>query len=138
MADRLLLDTCATLWLMEGADLSPAALSAIDAVTASGVDCYVSPITAWEVGLLAARGRYLFTMSPARWFARLTALAGIALAELSPEVLIASSFLPGEPPGDPADRMIIATAREHALTIVTRDRRILAYAEAGHVAALPC
>ena len=42
-------------------------------------------------------------------------------------------MLPGSPPADPADRMLIATARRRGLTLVTADRRILDYAAAGHV-----
>jgi PIN domain nuclease of toxin-antitoxin system len=55
-----------------------------------------------------------------------------------PDVLIASSFLPGSPPSDPIDRIIIATARENDLTLVTRDRKILAYGEAGYISVLKC
>jgi PIN domain nuclease of toxin-antitoxin system len=62
----------------------------------------------------------------------------LRLADLSTSVLIASSFLPGQPPRDPADKIIIATARAQNLTVVTRDRHILAYSKAGHVLALAC
>jgi PIN domain nuclease of toxin-antitoxin system len=62
----------------------------------------------------------------------------VVLCGLDPETLIESSFLPGEPPRDPADRIVLATARAHALPVMTRDRAILAYAEAGHVGAIPC
>jgi PIN domain nuclease of toxin-antitoxin system len=47
-------------------------------------------------------------------------------------------YSPGAPPRDPADRIVIATARALGLQLVTRDRAILAYADAGHVAAIPC
>ena len=60
------------------------------------------------------------------------------LAELSPQILIASSFLPGDPPGDPADRILAATAREYGYTLVTRDRPLLDYAKQGHLQALAC
>jgi PIN domain nuclease of toxin-antitoxin system len=99
---------------------------------------YVSPITAWEVGLLAARGRISLRMSPDKWFDRLLGAPGIRLAEMPPGVLIASSFLPGDDPADPADRIIAATAREYDLRLVTRDRRLLAYAESGYCRALAC
>jgi PIN domain nuclease of toxin-antitoxin system len=62
----------------------------------------------------------------------------MALAELSPQILIASSFLPGDPPTDPADRIFAATAREYGYTLVTRDRPLLDYAEQGHLKALAC
>jgi PIN domain nuclease of toxin-antitoxin system len=53
-------------------------------------------------------------------------------------VLIASSFLPDIAVKDPADRILVATARELGLTLMTRDRALLAYAEAGHVKAVGC
>jgi PIN domain nuclease of toxin-antitoxin system len=52
--------------------------------------------------------------------------------------LIASSFLPGMPPRDPMDCILIATARELAATLVTRDRAIIAYGETGNVSVLAC
>ena len=60
------------------------------------------------------------------------------LAELSPDILIAASFLPGKPPNDPMDRILIATARELAATLVTRDRAVIAYGEQGNVSVLAC
>jgi PIN domain nuclease of toxin-antitoxin system len=53
-------------------------------------------------------------------------------------LLIASSFLPGKPPRDPTDRIIAATARELGALLVTRDRVLLEYGEAGHIAAMAC
>ena len=58
--------------------------------------------------------------------------------ELTLAILIGSCELPGTPPDDPADRIIIATARELGLAVVTRDGAILAYAQAGYVNALRC
>jgi PIN domain nuclease of toxin-antitoxin system len=57
---------------------------------------------------------------------------------LTIEILTNSCGLPGSPPDDPADRIIIATARETDLTVVTRDRQILKYSRAGHVRTLVC
>jgi PIN domain nuclease of toxin-antitoxin system len=68
----------------------------------------------------------------------LLAIESFRLAELSPAVLIDSCSLPGQPPRDPGDRIILATARELDLTIVTRDHAILAYATVGQVRAIPC
>lgn len=62
----------------------------------------------------------------------------ITLAALSVPVLVESSFLPGTAPADPADRIIIATARKMNLTILTRDRLILDYSKEGHVRAMKC
>jgi PIN domain nuclease of toxin-antitoxin system len=68
----------------------------------------------------------------------LLGVPGIVLVELSPEILMASSFLPDSFLGDPVDCIIAATAREFDYTLVTRDRMLLDYAEAGHIRAVPC
>jgi len=62
----------------------------------------------------------------------------VRLADMSPDVLIASSFLPGTPPRDPADRILAATAREYGYRLMTRDTPLLAYARQGHLQALAC
>jgi PIN domain nuclease of toxin-antitoxin system len=134
----LLWDTCAAIWIYEKARLSQAAVDAMAAVHRGGVPSYVSPITAWEVGMLASRGRLQLLIRPERWFANLFDAPGVRLADLSPDLLIASSYLPGKPPRDPTDRIIAATARELGATLVTRDRALLAYGEQGHVAVLEC
>ncbi len=134
----LLWDTCAAIWIYEKARLSQAALDAMGAAYREGVLSYVSPITAWEVGILVSRRRLQLLIRPERWFANLFEVPGVRLADLSPDLLIASSFLPGKPPRDPADRIIIATARDLGATLVTRDRALLGYGEQGHVAVLEC
>jgi len=134
----LLWDTCAAIWIYEKARLSRAAIDAMSRAHREGVPAYVSPITAWEVGMLTARGRLQLLIRPERWFANLFAVPGVRLAELSPDLLIASSTLPGKPPNDPVDRIIAATARELGATLMTRDRALLRYGQQGHIAALEC
>jgi PIN domain nuclease of toxin-antitoxin system len=134
----LLLDTCAAIWIAEDAPVADAAVEALDAAAHAGATTYVSPITAWEVGQLVARGRLQLLMTPERWFRRLIEVPQVRLADMSPELLIASSFLPGAPPRDPADRIILATARDLGATLITRDRALLGYGEEGHVSVLAC
>jgi PIN domain nuclease of toxin-antitoxin system len=134
----LLLDTCTLIFLTEKAHLAAAAIEAMRATKDSGGVTYISPISAWEIGMLVSHGRLQLLIRPERWFANLFEAPGVKLADLSPDVLIASSFLPGKPPKDPTDRIIAATARELGATLVTRDRALLAYGEQGHVAALEC
>jgi PIN domain nuclease of toxin-antitoxin system len=98
----------------------------------------VSAISAWEVGLLVARNRIGLSARPERWFRKVLAIPGVKLAELTPDILIESSFLPGDPPRDPADRIILATARDIGATLITRDRALLKYGEDGLVSAIPC
>jgi PIN domain nuclease of toxin-antitoxin system len=134
----MLLDTCAALWIAKDDPLSRPFVTAFEAALESKESVYVSPITAWELGLLASRGRLTGAISPSKIFQIISGRPGIVPANLTSSVLIDSSFLPGEPPNDPADRIIIATAREYGLCIVTRDRLILNYAALGHVQAIAC
>lgn len=134
----LLLDTCALIFLTEKTRLAAAAVETLQATSEGGGITYISPISAWEIGMLASRGRLQLLIRAARWFSNLFDAPGVQLADMSPDLLIASSFLPGKPPRDPADRIIAATARDLGATLVTRDRALLAYGEEGHVAVLEC
>ncbi|HEX2727933.1 MAG TPA: PIN domain-containing protein, partial [Beijerinckiaceae bacterium] len=87
---------------------------------------------------LVSKGWVTLSMTPEIWFEAMLALPGMKLAPMPPRTLIASAFLPGVPPNDPADRIILATARAENLVVVTRDRKLLSYADAGHVRALEC
>lgn len=133
----VVLDTCAVLWLAFGDPMQPTALASIRGAQAS-VSALVSPISAWEIAVKFAKGRLQLDVDPAAWFERFLQLPGIRLLDLTPQLLISSAMLPGQPPGDPADRIVIATARDVGAPVVTRDRLILAYAAAGYVAAEPC
>jgi PIN domain nuclease of toxin-antitoxin system len=133
----ILLDTCAVLWVANGETISEQARDAIaEAAAADGV--FVSPISAWEVATLVRKGRVMLSMAPDSWFEALLALPGVRLAPMPPRTLMASAFLPGSPPSDPADRIIAATARAENLLLLTRDRKLLSYAADGHLRGLAC
>ena len=138
MEAPLLLDTCATIWISKDEPFSDDARQSLRRAREASEPIYVSPITAWEIGLLVARGRLNLLMPPSRWFERLLQAPGLRLAEMSPAILMSSSFLPGTPPNDPADRIFAATAREYGYRLVTRDRPLLEYAQEGHIQALTC
>jgi PIN domain nuclease of toxin-antitoxin system len=138
----ILLDTCAVIWLANGISLPPATVAII--VAAGEADgMFVSTASAWEIGLLSRpRAGRLPALQcqpdPKTWFARFLAGPGIRHAPITPEIAIDSSHLPGDLHAGPADRLIIATARHLGMPIVTSDRKIIAYAEAGHVGVIPC
>ncbi|WP_426437978.1 type II toxin-antitoxin system VapC family toxin [Bradyrhizobium genosp. P] len=134
----LLLDTHAAIWIAEDQRIAAEATEAIEAAYRTDGTILVSAITAWEIGMLVARNRVGLSTRPERWFQRLLTVEGVQLADLSPDILIASSFLPGEPPRDPADRIILATAREFGATLITRDRLMLKYGEDGQVSTIAC
>lgn len=137
MRQPFLLDTCAALWVVAGT-ISQKASDALSEARSNGLPIFVSPITAWEIGMLARKGRFRSQYAPQRWFDELMAAPGAALAEMPAKLLMESSFLPGELHLDPGDRVIAATAREYGYTVMTRDRVLLDYARAGHLSAFEC
>jgi len=96
----------------------------------------VSAISVLEIARLVAYGLYDLGISVDRFVAEATEDEGLRLLALSVRILIESTRLPGEIHRDPADRLLAATAREHSLTLVTRDKELLAYARRGHIQAL--
>jgi len=137
MKAPFLLDTCATIWLME-ATLPRRAVEALTAAANQGLPTFVSPITAWEAGTLMRKRKFKSRLTPRIWFEHLLAVPGMSLAEMPPEVLIASTELPNFPENDPVDRIIAATAREYGFTVVTRDRPLLDYGKQGYLSVLEC
>ena len=138
MKAPLILDTCVLVWIVTMSDAAARARLILNAAHEAALPVYLSPFSAWEVGMLAAKGRFATTLPPRVGFARLLALPGVELADLTPDILISANELPWKVHADPADRIIIATAREYGMRIVTRDRKILDYADKGHVMALAC
>ena len=135
---RLLLDTCAAIWITENEELSDEAVQAMDEAYRAGDSVFVSPITAWERALLSTTGRLRSPVQPLAWFERLVRDSQLAIAALSPSILVDAWFLPDRLHKDPADRILIATARALDLTLLTRDRPILEYADKGHLRAIGC
>jgi PIN domain nuclease of toxin-antitoxin system len=137
----VLLDTCAAIWLMSGS-LQERVLEDILAVAAEG-GLYVSPISAWEIGMLS-RPRPSHAVLPQflpdakTWFADLVKKPGVRVAPLTTDIAIDASHLPGVVHNDPADRLLIATARNMRLSIVTRDAKIIAYGAEGHLNVIAC
>jgi PIN domain nuclease of toxin-antitoxin system len=136
----LLLDTNAVIRLANGEPLDRKAVLVIDAAKA-GDGLYVSPVSAWEIGLLSRPERLYplqFAPDPKTWFARFMEQPGVREAAFTAEIAIEASHLPGAGPKDPADRLLIATARHFNLALVTRDREIIAYSRTGFIRAVRC
>jgi PIN domain nuclease of toxin-antitoxin system len=87
---------------------------------------FISAISAWEVGMLEKKQRIILNKPCLEWIHGALHY-GIRLLALTPEIAIESCQLPGYSAGDPADRMIIATARIESLLLLTCDENILAY-----------
>ena len=133
----LLLDTHVWIWALEGAtsEISREALEALERAAGDG-RVRIASISVWEVAMLEVRGRLRLSLAIDEWVTRALATPGSRRVELSPEIAIDSTRLPDAPPGDPVDRILMATARRTGAALVTRDRRILNYAAAGHLLTL--
>ena len=134
--DLLLLDTHVWLWLVAGsADLTTEARLTIDEAAAAGA-LRIAAISLWEIALLASRGRIVLGKSIGLWLEEALADPGPAIDPLSPQIAVESYALPDVCHRDPADRLIVATARVANATLMTRDQRILDYAARGHLTAI--
>ncbi len=133
-----LLDTCAVIWKANNDLLREPGASELRDLHSRNSPIYVSPVTAWEIAALAAKEKITLALKPDVWFQNFCNLPRIALARMPPEVLVASAYLPGNPPKDPADRILVATAREYGYTLITRDLLLLEYGKLGHVQVLEC
>ena len=86
--------------------------------------------------MLAEKGRIALGDDVGRWIDRALALPGLQLAPLDASITVGSVRLPGDFHADPADRMIVATARFHQAPLMTADQAILGYGTKGHVGTL--
>jgi PIN domain nuclease of toxin-antitoxin system len=124
----IVLDTHALVWWVTGdAALSKKAKTTINRELANG-EILVSAISAWEIAMLVARGKLVLTMEVNAWLATVAAIQSLRFVPVDTEIAARSVDLPGEFHKDPADRMIVATARKFAAPVVTKDEKIRAYA----------
>jgi len=129
----LLIDTHYWLWLAGGDKerLTSVVVSRLQNA-ADHDSLLVSAISVWEIAILDAKGRVQLFKTRTQWVDEALAISGLTLAPLSPAIAIESNQLPGEFHGDPADRIIVATARVLGARLLTNDRSIRAYCKAGH------
>jgi PIN domain nuclease of toxin-antitoxin system len=132
----LALDTHVLIWLMNGdLKLGPSVRDRIE--RAGQTDEIIAPVAVfWEIAMLVGKRRLELEAPVASWARDVIARPGLSVAPLTPEIAIEAYALPGRFHDDPADRMIVATARGLDATLVTRDRAILRYGQAGHVSVL--
>ncbi len=124
---KILLDTHVWIWLLEGnSNLSSSFRKAIDyAQENQGI--LISPITIWEVGMLVEKKRIEIEMDCLDWIEKAINVPGVSIVPISPRIAIQSTRLPGVIHGDPADRILIASAHEENATLVTYDQKLLEY-----------
>lgn len=123
----IVLDTHALVWWANGdGAVSKKAKAAIDRELDGG-QIVVSAISAWEIAMLVEREKLVLSMDVASWLATVSAIDAVRFVPVDVEIGLKSVDLPGEFHKDRADRMIVATARKLAVSLVTRDEKIRAY-----------
>ncbi len=133
---QLVLDTCALVALVEGEPLPRTAAAAIEAAQDAQA-LFVPSFVALEIAQKMAIGKLVLGKAGARtWFAHAVRSFGLTEIPMSADMALAAYELPEPFHKDPADRLIVAIARLLKAPVVTVDRRIVAYGEAGHVQVL--
>jgi len=131
----IVIDTHVLVWALDDdSKLGKRTRALLDDQTVAPI--LIPAISIWEIAVLAKRDRLTLRIDVAQWIARALDLPNILLAPLDPVIALDSVMLPGSFHKDPADRIIIATARYHDAPLLTVDRAILAYGAAGHVQAI--
>ncbi len=131
-----MLDTHTLLWL----SLSPEKISSKAAPAlkkAGGMgSMLISPISLWEIAMLVRKKRLVLGRPTLEWITDTLDHPGLAIAPMTPKVAVDSNELPDRFAGDPADCILIATARTEGAILATRDSLILDYGALGHVKVL--
>lgn len=130
----VVLDTHALIWWVNGdQQLSTPAAARIERELSTEAGLLVSAISAWEVAMLINKGRLALAMDIQDWIAEIALIPAVQFVPIGPNLAVKSTLLPGSFHSDPADRMIVALAREQSVPLITADKKIQAY---GHVKTL--
>jgi PIN domain nuclease of toxin-antitoxin system len=133
-SQSLILDTHVVIWFVEGDErLGRQARKRIET---SPDPILISAITPWEIAILVRKERIALSRDVRSWVDEILDGEEVVVAALEPAIAIDSVMLPGGLNNDPADRIIVATARHHSMPLLTVDQVILDYGEAGHVSVI--
>jgi len=134
----LLLDTHVWVWLINADDRlnRKKYLKIIEQYSDQGA-VRVSAISVWELGMLVAKGRLILSKNIHEWVQEALNSKGISLEPLSIDILLESAFMGDEAHGDPADRMILTTAKNINAMIMTADKKIIFYCRHHNLNVMP-
>jgi len=134
--NSVLLDTHVFVWHMEGSKRIGRSAQAAVEEAANSDAALVSAITPWEIALLVSKGRLKLGVDVMDWLRNALANPGLHVAPLEPDIAVASTRLPFDMHADPADRILVATARHLGATFVTTDKALLDLAKKGYFRAI--
>lgn len=134
----MLLDTHAWIWYFKGEERlrQSQSFDKIETSIAQNL-LFISAISVWELGMLVAKKKIALNEDALIWTNKTLTRKGMNLAALSPEIAIESNRLPGSFHSDPADRILVATARLMDIPLVTADDEIIEYGKLGFVKVVP-
>lgn len=128
-----LLDTHTWLWYVNGEKTISPKNRALLEEGARENRLHLAAISLWEVAMLEKKSRITLEMETLEWVENALSLSHVELAELTPKIAVESCRLPGTFQGDPADRLIAATARIKGFTLLTRDAQMIHYAKLDYL-----
>jgi len=124
----VVIDTHILIWWVNGVpSLSATAAKTIQDTLNSGSEVIISSISAWEISMLIEKGRLVLNMDVENWLNEASQIDGVRFMPVDNEIAVKSTVLPGDFHKDPADRMIVATARKLAVPLITADDKIIHY-----------
>jgi len=126
----IVLDTHVWVWWVHGDSHLPPEYHAI---LESQESLGVSIISCWEVAKLTQYGRLTLPCPVSEWLNQALSYSRVTLLDLTPAIAVESTMLPGAFNRDPADQIIVATARLLDCPIITSDQKILAYPHVKHI-----
>lgn len=125
----IILDTHVLAWWVNGGtELTKASMRAIEQQrkTKAGTIA-VSAISVWEIAMLVNKGRLILSMDVESWLQTVAVIPHVKFIPVDNSIALKSTLLPEPFHKDPADRMIVATARDLAVPLVTADKNIQGY-----------
>jgi PIN domain nuclease of toxin-antitoxin system len=133
----LILDTHIWIWAMNG-DISRLSSEGLEALEngSRNNQLGVCAISVWEVGMLESKGRIQLGKGCLDWVRESLTAPGLRLLPLTPEIAVESSRLPGVLHGDPADRILAATARIMSATLITKDLKLIDYGIQSYISTI--
>lgn len=133
MNNTLVLDTHVLLWsLLQPKELSDDIKHKIN-LTQENSQLFLSSISLWEIAMLSFKKRINIYEPIKDFLNSITDINGLAIKDISSEIAAESISLMDDFHGDPADRIIVATAKCLGATLLTRDQKILTWAKLGHI-----
>jgi PIN domain nuclease of toxin-antitoxin system len=124
---KYLLDTHTWIWWNMDPQKLSRKVKAIIGSASHYEELLISAISPWEFCKLLEKGRLDVTCDPGEWIIQALDMPKLRLVPLSPLLAYRSTVLPPPFHDDPADQIIVASARQENATILTKDQRILGY-----------